>query len=190
MSGLTVPIILTALAIILAFASYRGVRRGGARFYTLEREAILRRASFTLVGSTILFLAVIGLLAYQQQQQLLAGGAETALEGDLTATPTTFLQTQPPTPSPSATIDLSIPTVTPTPVICRAVVDGTGGAGLMLREEPAGAEISILPDGTIVSVLPDEPVSDGEFTWRKIRTVSRDEGWVVEEFLTLGDCDQ
>ncbi|MEW5989312.1 MAG: hypothetical protein AB1791_22015 [Chloroflexota bacterium] len=190
MSGLTVPIILTTLAIILAFASYRGVRRGGARFYTLEREAILRRASFTLAGSTILFLAVIGLLVYQQQLAGAAAGSGPATDGELTATPTTFLQTQPPTPSPSPTVDLSIPTVTPTPVICRAVVDGTGGAGLMLREEPAGAEITILPDGTIVSVLPDEPISDGEFTWRRIRTVSRDEGWVVEEFLTLGDCGQ
>ena len=190
MSGITIPVILTVAAVIVALAAYRGIRRGGARFYTLERETMLRRASFTLIGSVILFLAAIGLLIYNAQQQVGSDvvGAEGTEEVVATVTPDLELQSQPPTPSPTATVDPSIPTPTVTPVICRAIVDGTSGSGLTLRDRPGGAEISILPDGTILTLLEDEPEEANGFNWRKVRTVSQDEGWVVEDFLKIGDC--
>lgn len=191
MSGITIPVILTVVAVIVALAAYRGIRRGGARFYTLERETMLRRASFTLIGSVILFLAAIGLLVYNYQQTIdpnvVIIDESGSVEATVTAEPE--LQIQPPTPSPTATADPNIPTATPTPVICRAIVDGTSGSGLTLREAPSGPEMSILPDGTILTLLEDEPDEVNDFTWRKVRTVSQEEGWVVEDFLKIGDCN-
>jgi hypothetical protein len=191
MSGITIPIILTVVAVIVALPAYRGIRRGGARFYTLERETMLRRASFTLIGSVILFLAAIGLLVYNYQQTIdpnvVIIDESGSVEATVTAEPE--LQIQPPTPSPTATADPNIPTATPTPIICRAIVDGTSGSGLTLREAPSGPEMSILPDGTILTLLEDEPDEVNDFTWRKVRTVSQEEGWVVEDFLKIGDCN-
>ncbi len=191
MSGITIPIILTVVAVIVALAAYRGIRRGGARFYTLERETMLRRASFTLIGSVVLFLAAIGLLVYNYQQTIdpnvVIIDESGSVEATVTAEPE--LQIQPPTPSPTATADPNIPTATPTPIICRAIVDGTSGSGLTLREAPSGPEMSILPDGTILTLLEDEPDEVNDFTWRKVRTVSQEEGWVVEDFLKIGDCN-
>ena len=191
MSGITIPVILTVVAVIVALAAYRGIRRGGARFYTLERETMLRRASFTLIGSVVLFLAAIGLLVYNYQQTIdpnvVIIDESGSVEATVTAEPE--LQIQPPTPSPTATADPNIPTATPTPIICRAIVDGTSGSGLTLREAPSGPEMSILPDGTILTLLEDEPDEVNDFTWRKVRTVSQEEGWVVEDFLKIGDCN-
>ena len=191
MSGITIPVILTVVAVIVALAAYRGIRRGGARFYTLERETMLRRASFTLIGSVVLLLAAIGLLVYNYQQTIdpnvVIIDESGSVEATVTAEPE--LQIQPPTPSPTATADPNIPTATPTPIICRAIVDGTSGSGLTLREAPSGPEMSILPDGTILTLLEDEPDEVNDFTWRKVRTVSQEEGWVVEDFLKIGDCN-
>lgn len=191
MSGITIPVIFTFVAVIVALAAYRGIRRGGARFYTLERETMLRRASFTLIGSVVLFLAAIGLLIYNYQQTMAPNVVtiDESESAEATVTSEAELQTQPPTPSPTATADPNIPTATPTPVICRAIVDGTAGSGLTLRESPSGPEISILPDGTILTLLEDEPDEVNDFTWRKVRTVSQEEGWVVEDFLKIGDCN-
>jgi hypothetical protein len=157
MSGLTIPIILTVVALIAAFAAYRGIRRGGARFYTLERESMLRRAAFTLLGSVFLFLAAIALLVYNQQQFVSAGdGLDAGGESiAVTATSEPVLNAQPPTPSPT---------------------------------NPGGEEVAILPDGTILTLLEEEPVEANDFIWRNVRTVAREEGWVVEEFLKMGDC--
>jgi hypothetical protein len=191
MSDLTIPIIITVIALIAALSAYRGIRRGGARFYTLEREAMLRRASFTLIASILLFLGAFALITYNYQQ-LLAEGNST-IETDegviITTTPETVLETSPPTPTITPTIDPSIPTPTVTPVICRAIVEGTAGGGLTLRDTPGGEEITILPDGTILVLLDTEPAQANDFTWRNVRTVAREEGWVVEDFLTIGDCD-
>ena len=192
MTGITIPIILTIVALITALSAYRGIRRGGARFYTLERESMLRRAGFTLLGSIFLFLAAIALLIYGQQQ-LTNNGLFSDNEGGplfVTATPEPQLQTQPPTPSPTATPDPSIPTVTPTAIICRAIVDGTSGSGLTLRDAPGGADLTILPDGSILTLLDDEAEEANGFIWRSVRTVAREEGWVVEAFLKIGDCGQ
>lgn len=194
MSGMYIPIALTIAGVLTAFAAYRGIRRGGARFYTLEREAILRRASLSLLGSVLLFLAAIGLLAYQHQQI----GAEEAtnsgeiVEGELMAeTPTSEFQQFPPVDTPTSTPDLNLPTATPTALICRAIVEGTFGNGLTLREAPNGAEVTVLAEATLLTMLEDEPVEADGLTWRKVRSVvSGDEGWVADEYLTLGESCQ
>jgi hypothetical protein len=192
MSSLTIPIILTLAAIIVAISAYRGIRRGASRFYTLERESMLRRAGFTLIGSIVLFLGAIGLLAYGEwQDQNISetpAGEVDFLEAMEESDP--FLQTQPPTQTPSPTVDPNLPTPAPTPVVCRAIVDGTAGSGLTLRDAPSGAEVSILPDGSILTLEDEEPVEVNTFIWRKVRSPALEEGWVVEEFLKMGACQQ
>jgi hypothetical protein len=194
MRDLTIPLIITVIALLAAFSAYRGIRRGGARHYTLEREALLRRASFTLIASILLFLGAIGLMTYTYQQLLATSDGETIETEEgvvVTTTPSTdtVIEDSPPTLTMTPTPDPNVPTPTATPTICRAVVDGTAGGGLTLRESPGGEEITILPDGTIVNLLETEPAQANNFTWRNVRTVAREEGWVVEEFLTIGDCN-
>jgi hypothetical protein len=190
MSGLTIPIILTVAAIIVALSAYRGIRRGASRFYTLERESVLRRAGFTLIGSIVLFLAAIGLLGYGewQEQKLTETPAGEMNFTEALEETEPVLQTQPPTQTPSPTIDPNLPTPTPTPAVCRAIIDGTAGSGLTLRDAPSGAEISILPDGSILTLEEEEPVEANTFIWRKVRSPSQEVGWVVEEFLKMGAC--
>jgi hypothetical protein len=188
-TGTTLPIILAVAGVIAAVVAYRSIRRGGARFYTLEREAMLRRAGFILLGSTLLLLLAIGLLVNSYRQ--MAAPADPG-DGDvaLTGTPTaeSRLETSPPTATPTLTPDPNVPTPTVTPIICRAVVDGTAGSGLVLRDAPGGAELTILPDGTILALMEESPADANGFTWRKVVTVAREEGWVVEDFLKMGDC--
>ncbi|MCC6606768.1 MAG: hypothetical protein IT327_26420 [Anaerolineae bacterium] len=189
MSALIIPIVLTFAGLLLAVATYQSIRRGGARFYTLEREAVLRRAALTLLGSTLLFIGAVGYMAAQElQSQAVEAEADAVLEGEITVTPTVELGVFPPTPSPSPTIDASIPTATPTPILCRAVVEGTSGNGLMLRESPGGAEITILAEATLVTLVQGEgPQQANGITWRLVRdNISGEEGWVAEDFLSLG----
>ncbi|MFN2107192.1 MAG: hypothetical protein ACK2U5_16170 [Candidatus Promineifilaceae bacterium] len=180
------PLLLVSGGIIAAFMTYRGIRRGGARYYTLEREAMLRRAMLTLLLSVLLFLGSIGVLIYRQQST--SGSAAEPENGEAgvvqaTITPTMFVEQFPPTAT--ATSSIVEPTATATPVICRAIVEGTSGNGLTLRDVPGGEEITILPDGSVLTVLEDEPVESGGFNWRKVRLVGGDEGWVAEDFLTI-----
>jgi len=70
MSGILLPILLFVGAIVATFLTYRNIRRGGARFYTLEREIVLRRAMVTLVAASVLYTAALGLI-YMQRQQLI-----------------------------------------------------------------------------------------------------------------------
>ncbi len=76
------------------------------------------------------------------------------------------------------------PTPAPTPEFPQAIVFGTNGIGLTLRDTPGGNEITILPEGTIVSLLPDATQKQGDLTWQKIRIIDGLEGWVGEPFLT------
>ncbi len=191
MSGITLPIILTVVAVIASLIAYQGIRRGGARFYTLERESMLRRARFTLLGSLMLFLAAIALLIYSYGQISDENGLSSGEDPLEVATEEAdeLLETQPPTPSPSPTVDPSLPTPTPTQTICRAIVEGTSGSGLTLRDAPGGGEITILRDGSYLTlVVGEELVEANGFDWIKVRTVSLEEGWVAEEFLIMGEC--
>lgn len=184
-----IPIALTLAGLFAAIATYRGIRRGGARFYTLEREAILRRASVTLAGSVLLFLAAIGVLFNQLQQtgEQEAAAAGAVIPGVETATPQPEIEILPPTPSPSPTEDTTLPTATPTPIICRALVEGTQGNGLLLRRTPGGDEITTLPEATLITLAPDEPPQEANgLVWRKVSSVvSGQEGWVAQDFLDI-----
>ncbi len=186
MSGLLFPIILATIALVLAASTYRGIRRGGARLYTLEREAMLRRASFSLIGTVLFFLAALGVLTLEYQQLTAPPEEPTvASETDVISLPTPGVQQFPPTPTPTATPDPEEPTPTPTPIVCRAAIENTGGSGLRLRQSPGGTEVRVLPDGTLVTLLEDAPVQQGGVTWRRVRVIGGEEGWVSQDFLTI-----
>lgn len=194
LSGILLPGLLIAFGVVAALVTYRGIRRGGARFYTLERELVLRRAALWLLLSMAGFLAAIGLLFYQRQQlltQLNPPPEEVQVEetggGSAVATTTPFVDQFPPTPTATS----SVPTETPEPtaVVCRAVVEGTSGNGLTMRDGPGGEQVSILPEGTLLTVLEDAPVDSGGTIWRKVRAIGGSEGWVSQDFLTIrGAC--
>ncbi len=189
MTVFAIPLIFTIAGLVLAFMAYSGIRRGGARFYTLEREAVLRRASFSLIGSVLLFLTAVSLLIYQEQQRLIAEEAATAEAETVEATPTLPLPVLSSDVTPTTTLEAATPT--PTVVICRGVIEGTGESGLLLRDTPGGEEMETLPEGTVVNLLPDEPQEANGLVWRKIRTVFGEEGWVAQDFLTVSaTCSQ
>lgn len=190
MTGIFLPVLLFLGALVATFMTYRNIRRGGARFYTLEREIILRRALVTLIAAAVLYTGTLGLLYYQRQQLLETGqpasGEEAAAEGTpgpQITTPTALLEQFPPTATATSTTPQ--PTLTPTPVICRAVVEGTSGSGIYLRDAPQGNELVILAEGTLLTVLDDAPVEAGGFIWRKVREVGGEEGWAAEDYLTI-----
>ena len=190
MNDLFLPLLLAGLGFLAAFFAYRDIRRGGARFYTLEREAILRRASFTLLASVLLFVGSIAILLYERQQSIDIIAVEAGAEIEGVPTPTATLSTLPPTTTPTATPDPNLPTATPTPIVCRALVSGTGGSGLTLRADPGGQEVSILQEEEIVTLLEVEPVTLGNTTWVSVRTaVTREEGWVAREYLLVESAE-
>lgn len=64
--------------------------------------------------------------------------------------------------SPTPTIDPNSPTATPTPIVVRAFITGTGGNGVNFRATPGGELIEILADDTFVTMV------DGEAgSWNK-----------------------
>jgi len=190
MTGIFLPILLLVGAVMATFFTYRNIRRGGARFYTLEREIVLRRAIVMLVVAAALYSAAFGLLYFQRQQLIKVGQPapqETEIDGGVggpvVITPTPLLEVFPPTPEPTSLTPQ--PTETVTPTVCRAVVEGTGGNGLYLRAEPQGRELVLLADGTLLTVLNEPPIEAGGFSWRKVRAVGGEEGWAAEQFLTI-----
>ncbi len=78
----------------------------------------------------------------------------------------------------------SSPTPYPTPDLPQAVVSGTSGIGLTLRQTPGGAELRILPEGSVVGLLDVPPVALNGVTWQQVRTPTGEEGWVGAAFLT------
>lgn len=77
----------------------------------------------------------------------------------------------------------AIPTIAPTPGLPMAVVNNTGGAGLTLRESPGGAEIVILPEGSLVFLSNEPPAQQGGLEWRKVQLLGNLSGWAVADFL-------
>ncbi|MFK7801457.1 MAG: hypothetical protein AB8G95_07500 [Anaerolineae bacterium] len=196
---------LLSVALIIFLIAYNGIRQGGSRVYSLEREAVLRRASATMFVGAAFMLAVIGWLYYDNPPPILQAEPEETATVAQTTTGADPAQGQAPAPAtpeqgqtdfgqlPSIatvtltpTLDPNLPTATPTPVIIRAFVKETGGNGLTLREAPGGDEILILDENEFVTVLQNEGTQEqGGFTWVKIRTFLGDEGWVAEFFLEI-----
>ena len=60
-----------------------------------------------------------------------------------------------------------------------AIVAGTQGIGLTLRDVPAGNEITILPEGSVVYLLDDAPTELNNVLWRNVILVSGENrvGW-------------
>ena len=81
MTGLFLPILLFAGALAATFLTYRNIRRGGARFYTLEREIILRRAAFTLVVAALLYSCLLYTSALRLQGDALHPGRDAGQAG-------------------------------------------------------------------------------------------------------------
>ena len=194
MSAYIIPLGLAFLGLVLAFVTYRNIRRGGARFYTLEREAMLRRAMLTLAGSVFFFMLAVGYLIYTDQpaavEEPVEGEVVEGEEGETAVSPTIEsleLETFPPTPTITPTPDANIPTATSTPIICRAVVEGTSGNGLTLRDVAGGAELLILPDGSILTLYQEETAQEANgLLWRKVKSISGEEGWVAQDFIRIG----
>lgn len=206
--ALIIPIGLTVIAFIATLIAYSGIRQGGARVYSLEREAILRRATAAMFIGTGLYLLTIALLLFQgQQSAAVVDGAETdpgVVDSGVTADPLTpvpdnagvgetgglpqatnqipVVETVTLTPTP----DPNIPTATPTAIVVRGFVTGTGGNGLYLRETPGGAEITILGEDEFVTVQYEEGVTEiNGIRWVRVRTFLGDEGFVAEDFLEI-----
>ncbi|MCZ7672879.1 MAG: hypothetical protein M5U34_40040 [Chloroflexi bacterium] len=123
MSAYLIPLALSFIGLILAFATYRNIRRGGARFYTLEREAMLRRAMLTWPAASPFSRLPLAISSTPTNQprlpETLQARVEVVEEGEPVANPTPEslqLETFPPTPTLTATPDVNIPTATPTPL--------------------------------------------------------------------------
>lgn len=195
LTGIGLPIFLAALATIAMLLAHRGIRRGGARYYTLERDAILRRAGFTLIGALVLYSASVALLVYGNQTLTAAATATvepsaaqlttTAATPDPAATASDpAVESLPPTPD-LATLLATSQEATPTAPITlrRGEITGTAGSGVNLREGPSvNAEtIEKLDDGTLFTYIEGEgPIEAEGYTWIKVRTLIGLEGWVVE----------
>ncbi len=192
MSAFWLPLGLTILAIIFAFSTYRNIRRGGARHYTLEREAVLRRASFTLFLSALFFIGSVAMLVVSApalpgaELEPGAAGFDSTAEALPSSATTPAIDQFPPTPAESPT---PIPTPTTTPIIRRGMIEGTAGSGLSLREEPTtnSATITVLPDGSIVTLLDTESVEADGIVWVRVRTIANEEGWVASQYLVTRD---
>ena len=201
------PIGLTILAIIVMIIAYTNMRQGGARVYTLEREAILRRAGLAMFLSTGLFVLTIAWLLYQQQLAAAAlvgdeeGEPAVSVPVEATALPAgddAMMAEMTPTPSGTLqipglgvatltpTIDPNVPTATPTPIVVRAFVVNTGGNGLTMRDVPGGEQLLVLQEEEFVTVLEEEGTADvNGLIWVKIRTFLGEEGWVARDFLEI-----
>lgn len=200
MNGTSIPIFLAILGLVAGLIANRTIRRGSARFYALEREALLRRASFFTLASVVLFATGIGLMVYNirqsaanaDDQQTTVNTLATIAVNNSFATPTPeqFVQTQPITREPLPTVDPNQPTPTATPIIRRALIENTGGAGAYLRSRPGtnGEELEILAEQTIVTLIAgEEPFDANGYNWIKVRTVAGEEGWIADFYLTVSD---
>lgn len=192
MIGTTWPILAAVIGLISSFAAYRGIQRGGARYYQLERDAILRRATFYLLGGIIMFVISVALLIVDRQQLTLIEEEEVTTEVETAPTLVTTTELVVENAPPTAEIvvipteDPNAPTPTPTRVIIRMQINGTAGSGVYLRETPetGGAEVQVLDDLTILTILDDIDVVEANgYTWVKVRTLGGTEGWVVDVFL-------
>lgn len=195
LTGIWLPIFLAVLATIALLLAQRGIRRGGARYYTLERDAILRRAGFTLIGALVLYVASIALLVYGRQIAGPPTEAEPSAAEVSAGTPTpdatateVALESQPPTPDLATLLAVAEEAATPTAPVTlrRGEVTGTAGSGVYLREGPSlvSETIETLDDGTLLTFIESEgPIEADGYTWVKVRTLIGLEGWLVDIYI-------
>lgn len=93
--------------------------------------------------------------------------------------------TRTPTATATATItptatDTATPTLTPTPP--AALVFGTGGAGVLLRDTPNGESSSGLIEGLPVVIIAGPQTVDGE-EWLQVRVADGREGWILARYI-------
>jgi hypothetical protein len=100
----------------------------------------------------------------------------------LTPVPPSATATQTVTPTFTST---PTRTKTPTPTPILALINAGEAGGAHLREEPGfqAPSITVLANGTPVQVLPDDPVQEGGGLWIHVRTLSGDEGWILQTLL-------
>ena len=75
--------------------------------------------------------------------------------------------------------------VTATPDLPHAIVSGTQGIGLTIRETPGGTEVAILPEGTVLTLLEEAPQQQNGFLWQRVLTPDGDIGWAADAFFTV-----
>lgn len=75
--------------------------------------------------------------------------------------------------------------------LVEAVVTGTGGEGLWLREQPGAEPLTVLPDGTevVVDCQTDGPTVEGSMgrtsVWSHVRTPEGDRGYMSNGYLDV-----
>jgi hypothetical protein len=103
-----------------------------------------------------------------------------------TATPTPPpTATRTPTATATATVtptatDSATPTITPTPP--AALVFGTGGAGVLLRDAPNGVSSSGLIEGLPVVIIAGPEDVGGE-QWLQVRVADGRQGWILARYI-------
>lgn len=143
-------------------------------------------------------LAVIGIIIGLAIRSCSGGGDADATEAPPAVEATTApvnspTPTLPPGPTNTPTVVLPELGVTPPPPVfteirvgAPVVVQGTGGAGLNLRDQPslAGQVLSTVPDGTPLTVVEGPQERDG-LGWWKVQTEAGAQGWVASTYLAL-----
>ena len=148
-----------------------------------------------LTGSGYSLPAAVGLMAAVGLVSALNLGVS-VLAAVPTPTPTPSpTPTASPTPPPTATRTATAtgtatitstatasatPTVTPTPP--SAVVFGTGGAGVLLRDSPNGQSSSGLIEGLLVVIIGGPQEVGGE-SWLQVRASDGREGWILARYI-------
>ncbi|MFN2166776.1 MAG: SH3 domain-containing protein [Anaerolineae bacterium] len=97
-----------------------------------------------------------------------------------------------PVESPTPTVDIPPQgTVPPTAVVgigpgATVVVQGTGGTGLNIRQQPTtyGKVVASAKEGQELEVLEGPHEADGHVWW-KVKTADGDEGWGAGDWLVL-----
>jgi hypothetical protein len=94
------------------------------------------------------------------------------------------------TPTDTVVLPVGTLAVTPQPAGIQpgalVIVEGTGGAGLNLRQQPTtyAKVVGSAREGTVLTVLEGPQEADG-YTWWKLRTPSGAEGWGAAKYLVL-----
>jgi hypothetical protein len=107
-----------------------------------------------------------------------------------TATVSLIIPTSAITPTDTVVLPVSTPEVTqPVTEIgpgALVVVQGTGGGGLNLREQPTtfAKKVGSVREGTVIPVL-DGPREADDYVWWRVRAPDGTEGWAAGNWLVL-----